>query len=160
MEPAMIARNRTHQQLLKIQRLPFGLYWFSIIVSFTAPFFRTISPRFIELEPGTATARMRKRWGVTNHIGTVHAIALANLCEFVGGTLMEVSIPANMRWIPKGMNIRYLAKAETDVTARCTIEDIEWHETEDVLLKVEVTDTEGKKVAEAEIPMYVSPRKA
>ena len=44
-------------------------------------------------------------------IGTVHAIALCNLAEFVGGLTCEVSIPRDMRWIPKGMDVRYLKKA-------------------------------------------------
>ena len=58
---------------------------------------------------------MRKRRAVQNHIGTVHAIAMCNLAEMAAGTLTEISIPASMRWLPKGMQVQYLRKAETDV---------------------------------------------
>ncbi|MEL7297506.1 MAG: hotdog fold domain-containing protein [Pseudomonadota bacterium] len=154
----MAIRNKTHGIVAKLQGWPAGLNIFSRLVCWQAPYFATVRPRFTALKPGYAQATVRKRRRVTNHLGTVHAIAMANLCEFVGGTLMEVSIAPNMRWIPKGMDIRYLRKAETDVTATCEIADYDWEETQDVVLSVKVTDTSGETVATAEIPMYVSPK--
>ena len=151
-------RNKTHKLLLQFERLPAGLALFSWAVCFTAPYFGSIRPRFLELKPGKARARIRKRRRVHNHLKTVHAIAMANLCEFVGGTLMEVSISPEMRWIPKGMTIRYLAKAQTDLIASCEIEKYDWSETQEVILPIKVHDCSGTLVAEAEIPMYVSPK--
>ena len=69
---------------------------------------------------------------------------------------MEISISSDMRWIPKGMNIRYLAKAHTDVTACCELDNYDWSEPQDVTLIVKVHDSAGLLVAEAEISMYVS----
>ena len=157
-EPIMTARNPSHALLQKLERLPGGLYLFSRAVCLKAPYFSSIRPRFTALRPGYGEATVKKRRRVTNHLGTVHAIAMANLCEFIGGTLMEVSIPSDMRWIPKGMTIRYLAKAPSDVTARCTIDDYDWRETQDVELELAVHDSAGTLVAEATIPMYVSPK--
>lgn len=128
------------------------------MVAFKAPYFSSISPVFLALEPGYARAKVRNRRAVRNHLGTVHAIAMANLCEFVGGTLMEISISPDMRWIPKGMTIRYLGLAKSDVTAECRIEDCDWNVAQDVILHVAVSDESGTVVSEAEIPMYVSPR--
>jgi len=54
---------------------------------------------------------------VLNHIGTVHAIAMCNMAELAGGTMTEVTVPATHRWIPKGMTVEYLKKAETDLIA-------------------------------------------
>ncbi|MDX1568839.1 MAG: hotdog fold domain-containing protein [Xanthomonadales bacterium] len=155
----MSYRNSTARILQNFQKLPAGLWLFSRMVCLKAPYFRTIRPTFLDLRPGYGRARIRKRWGVTNHIGTVHAIALANLCEFLAGTLMEISIASGMRWIPKGMDIRYLAKATTDVTAVCELERYDWSETQDVPLIVRVYDDREEQVAEATIPMYVSPRR-
>jgi hypothetical protein len=42
--------------------------------------------------------------------------------------------------------------------AECKIENIDWRETQDVLLNVTVKDESGAIVSEAEIPMYVSPK--
>ncbi len=154
----MNTRNKTHGLLKKFESYPAGLWLFSKAICFKAPYFGSIKPVFNAIKPGYAQATIKKKRRVHNHISTVHAIAMANLCEFVGGTLMEVSISKDMRWIPKGMDIKYLAKAETDVTATCEIEDIEWQTTQDVELLVNVHDIHGQLVAHAKIPMYVSPK--
>lgn len=155
---------KNQQQALRIwNRLSgsaFGRWLFSRIVCLRAPYFATIRPVFEVLEPGHAVARMRKRRAVTNHIGTVHAIAMANLCELVAGTMTEVSVPASMRWIPRGMQIHYLDKAETGIRATASIADIREGEAQDVVVPVVVTDANGKNVVRADVTMYVSPRKA
>jgi acyl-coenzyme A thioesterase PaaI-like protein len=136
-----------------------GRWLFSRVVCFKAPYFGSIHPVIDRLEPGRAVAHMKKRRAVTNHIGTVHAIAMANLCELVAGTLTEVSIPDSMRWIPRGMNISYLAKAATGVTATGTFPKIPEGRAQDVVVPVDVVDEAGTVVVHADITMYVSPRK-
>ncbi len=150
--------NQTQKLLRTLSSKPGGLWLFSKLVCFKAPYFASIKPVFTELEAGSASARIRKRRRVTNHLGTVHAIAMANLCEFVAGTLMEVSISRQMRWIPKGMTIEYLAKAETGISAHCELENYDWQEKQDVVVEVIVTDDQGKVVSKASVPMYVSPK--
>jgi acyl-coenzyme A thioesterase PaaI-like protein len=137
----------------------FGRWLFSRLVCLKAPYFASIRPVFDVLEPGRAVAHFRKRRAVCNHIGTVHAIAMANLCELIAGTMTEVSIPPSMRWIPRGMQIDYLAKAETDVTAEATFPAIEEGRAQDVVVPVDITDQRGTRVVHADITMYVSPRK-
>lgn len=154
----MKPRNKTHAILQKFEKYPAGLWLFSKVICYKAPYFSSIKPVFNELRPGYAKATIKNKRRVQNHIKTVHAIAMANLCEFVGGTLMEISTPSHMRWIPKGMDIKYLTKAQTDITATCKIDNIEWQTKEDVQLSVEVQDTKGQLVAKAIIPMYVSPK--
>lgn len=136
-----------------------GRWLFSRLICFKAPYFRSIRPVFDHLEPGRAEAHFRKRRRVTNHIGTVHAIAMANLCELVAGTLTEVSIPRGMRWIPRNMNIDYLAKAETDVRAEATLPPVREGEAQDAVVSVDVFDRGGQRVVHADITMYVSPVK-
>ncbi|MDJ0709651.1 MAG: hotdog fold domain-containing protein [Woeseiaceae bacterium] len=144
----------------KLSGSAFGRWLFTRIVCFKAPYFGTISPIFDVLEPGRAVARIRKRRKVQNHIGTVHAIAMANLCELVAGTLTEVSIPADMRWIPRGMQINYVAKAETDIHAEASFPEIAGAEARDVVVPVRVMDGADNVVVTADITMYVSPRSA
>jgi acyl-coenzyme A thioesterase PaaI-like protein len=102
---------------------------------------------------------MKKRRAVENHIGTVHALAMGNLCELAAGMCTEVTIPAGMRWIPRGMTIEYLAKAGSDVTATARLEKTEWAQAENVAVPVSVHDVNGTEVVRAVISMYVSPRK-
>lgn len=142
----------------QFEKWPGGRQLFSRLLCLKAPYFRTISPRVEVLEPGRSVWHMRKRRGVQNHIGTVHALAMGNLCEMAAGTLMEASLPAHKRWIPKGMNIEYLAKAETDLSAEAILENAE-DALGDVPVEVTVRDREGKEVVKATINMYVSERK-
>lgn len=135
-----------------------GRWLFSRVVCFKAPYFGSIHPVIDQLEPGRAVARMKKRRSVTNHIGTIHAIAMANLCELVAGTLTEVSIPGSMRWIPRGMSISYLAKAASGVTATGTFPALSGGTAQDVVVPVDVIDEAGTVVVHADITMYVSPR--
>lgn len=143
----------------RFETLPLGKILFSRAVCFKAPYFSSISPRFEELRPGFARVSMRKRRSVTNHIGTVHAIAMCNLAEIAAGTLTEVSIPPSMRWLPKGMQVDYLRKAETDVEATATLPTVEEGAARDVPATVEVKDREGQVVCRAVITMWVTPRK-
>ena len=135
-----------------------GRWLFSRIVCLKAPYFRSIRPVFDVLESGRAVAHFRKRRAVTNHIGTVHAIAMANLCELVAGTVSEVTVPRSMRWIPRGMQIEYLARAGSDLTGEATMPPFREGEAQDVVVPVVVTDKEGQCVVRAEITMYLSPR--
>jgi acyl-coenzyme A thioesterase PaaI-like protein len=102
---------------------------------------------------------MRKRRAVTNHIGTVHAIAMCNLAELAAGTMTEITIPDSMRWLPKGMQVEYLKKAATDVEATATMPEVAEGAPREVPVTVEVRDSAGEVVCRAVITMWVSPRK-
>lgn len=144
---------------LRARGSAFGRWLFARAVSRRAPYFGTIKPRFLDLQPKLCRVSMRKRRAVENHIGTVHALAMGNLCELAAGMCTEVTIPIAMRWIPRGMTIEYLAKAETDVTATARLDKTEWAGAENVGVPVTVHDANGKEVVRAVISMYVSPRK-
>jgi len=143
----------------KLESKPFGKTLFSTAICWKAPYFGSIRPRFEEFAPGRTRVSMKKRRSVTNHIGTVHAIAMCNLAELAAGTMTEISIPATMRWLPKGMQVDYLKKAETDVEATATVGEIADGPARDVPVTVEVKDRAGNVVCRATITMWVSPRK-
>lgn len=144
----------------KLTGKPFGRRLFSRLICFKAPYFGSIKPRMTVLEPNRAEATIRHRRSVTNHLGTVHAIALCNLAEFTGGLMTDVSIPASMRWIPKGMNVEYLKKAIGTQRAVATPEFPPHVATEgyELPVNVVVTDPHGDTVFKARISMWVSSR--
>jgi uncharacterized protein (TIGR00369 family) len=143
----------------RLETKPFGKAIFSRVVCFKAPYFATIAPRFEELRPNFARVSMKKRRAVTNHIGTVHAIAMCNLAELAAGTLTEVSIPASMRWLPRGMQVEYLKKSSGGVQATATLPEVAEGAGRDVPATVEIRDDAGEMVCRAVITMWVSPRK-
>lgn len=141
---------------------PLGKWLFAKLVCWKAPYFASIAPRIEVLEPGRGVASIAHRRRVTNHLGTVHAIALCNLAEFIGGLTCDVSLPPSMRWIPKGMDVRYLKKAVGRMRATATPAFAPHDAAEGYELPFEVVieDPQGDAVLRAVIAMWVSPRKS
>ncbi|WP_085711570.1 MULTISPECIES: hotdog fold domain-containing protein [unclassified Pseudomonas] len=128
---------------------------FSQMACQVAPYFSSINPLVSELRAGSAMVQVPFRREITNHLGTVHAIAMCNAAELAAGMMTDVSIPAGARWIPKGMTVEYLAKAKSDVTAVANGEGLDWQTEGDKIVPVDIHDTEGKKVFTARITMNV-----
>src|SRR5476649_786043 len=124
---------------------------FSQLACQMAPYFSTISPEISELSPGHAVVNVPFRKEITNHLASVHAIALCNAAELAGGMMTDVSIPAGARWIPKGMSVEYLAKAKSDVHAVADGSAVDWSTTGDKIVLVDIRDEEGVQVFTARI---------
>lgn len=132
---------------------------FSLAFGLKAPYFLTIQPTLIELRPNHAAVRIRKWWGVQNHIGTVHVIAVANGLEMAMGALAEATIPAHLRWIPKGMQLEYLALADSTITATADTDPADWTGPGEVAVRVEAIRGDGTVVVRGVIRLHVSERR-
>lgn len=145
----------------RLVSLPGGRWLYGRLICFKAPYFATIAPRFLQLEPGRCEVAIRDRRRVHNHIGTVHAIALCNAAELTAGMMTDVTIPPAMRWIPKGMTVEYLAKAKGTLIAQATPESpaVEAAHGYALPVTVNVRNQAGEDVFRARIDMWVSPRK-
>ena len=147
----------------KASALPLGDRVFSIAFSQKAPYFATIRPRFTVVEPNRAELVIRKRRGVHNHIGTVHAIALCNGLEAAMGALAESTVPRDRRWIPKGMEVAYTAKATTDITCIAETDPEQWTadpgDGNDQLVRVRGVRTDGTVVVEGEIRLWITEKR-
>lgn len=144
-----------------LSRVPVvGTRLFSLGVSVTAPYFLSIQPHVVALEPGRAEVRMAKWWPVQNHLGTVHAIAMCNLAEVAMGVMAEATVPPTHRWIPVGMTTRYLAKGETGLHAVARLDPLPafGDEPVDVEVPVSVMDAAGTEVCDARITIRIAPR--
>ena len=138
-----------------------GRWLVSRLICFRAPYFASIAPTIDALEPGRCVVRIRDRRRVHNHIGTVHAIALCNMAELAGGLATDATIPDSMRWIPKGMTVRYLKKAKGTMIATARVPAIAAAaDGSEMHVSVEVRDAVDEVVFDADITMWVSPRKA
>jgi acyl-coenzyme A thioesterase PaaI-like protein len=143
----------------KTSALPMGDRVFSFAFSRKAPYFATIRPRFTVIEPNHAELVIPKRRAVHNHIGTVHAIALCNGLEAAMGALAEATIPPGKRWIPKGMEVAYTAKAESDITCIAETDPGQWTSDDpDLPVRVRGVRTDGTVVVEGVIRLWVTDR--
>ena len=147
----------------KTSALPLGNRIFSVAFSQKAPYFATIRPRFTVIEPNHAELVIRKRRGVHNHIGTVHAIALCNGLEAAMGALAESTIPRDRRWIPKGMEVAYTAKADSDITCVAETDAEQWTadlgDGYDLPVRVRGVRTDGTVVVEGEIRLWITEKR-
>ena len=142
-------------------RLPAGKIVFSRLFSLKAPYFGTVHPRFVELRPNYAELRIKKRRSVLNHIGTVHVIAICNGLEAAMGSLAEVTIPADKRWIPKGMDVSYTAKATSDITCIAETDPDAWTGDDPELpVRVRGVRDDGTVVVEGVIRLWVTEKPA
>ena len=136
-----------------------GRWLFSRLVCWRAPYFSSIRPIVEALTPGRCVVKLRDRRRVHNHIGTVHAIALCNAAELAGGLATDVTLPPALRWIPKGMSVRYLKKAQGTLHATATVAPIDaTRGAHEIHALVEVRNTDDAVVFDADITMWVSPR--
>ncbi|MBI3481300.1 MAG: DUF4442 domain-containing protein [Nitrosomonadales bacterium] len=143
----------------RLSHWPGGKWAFAKLVCWKAPYFASIKPKFVALRPGYCEVYIRKRRAVLNHIGTVHAIAMCNMAELVAGSMTDVTIPATHRWIPKGMTVAYLKKAETDLRAIAELEPVPaFASSGELPVTVKVLDSLGQTVVHAVITMWVAPK--
>jgi len=137
-----------------------GARVFSFAFGQKAPYFSSIRPRFTVIEPNHAELVIPDRRRVHNHIGTVHAIALCNGLEAAMGALAEATIPSDKRWIPKGMEVSYTAKATSDITCTAETDPEQWtSENPDLPVRVKGVRDDGTVVIEGVIKLWVTPKK-
>jgi len=143
----------------RITPWPGGHWLFTRAVCFKAPYFASISPRITVLEPGRCEGTLADRRKVRNHIGTVHAIALCNLAELTAELMVDASLPAGMRWIPRGMQVQYLAKARGTLHAIALPGQpiVTAAQGYALPVRVSIRDHAGNKVFQAGIDMWLSP---
>jgi acyl-coenzyme A thioesterase PaaI-like protein len=146
----------------KLAAVPGGKRAFATAMCLRVPYFRTVLPTVRELRPGYSEVTAPKWWGVHNHIGTFHAIAACNLAEVALGMLAEATLPDTHRWLPKGMTVEYVAKAETSLRAVAELPEIPEFGDDGFELPVPVTisDTRGKPVVTGTITIWVTRKNA
>lgn len=121
------------------------------------PYFSTIHPLIRDVRPGFCETEMKDRHSIRNHLSTIHAGALCNLCELTGGLAVEVSVPPELKWIPREMTVQYIKKAKGTLTGICTF-DPGILVPGDVAVPLEIKDTSGDVVLAATITFYLSRR--
>lgn len=143
----------------QITALPQGKRLFSIFYGQMAPYFSSIHLQVEEMKPHYARIKLPKRRSVQNHIGTVHAIAACNGLEAAMGLLAEATCPPDHRWLPKGMDVQYLAKSAGDLYCTAETTEADWAAAPDVKVKVQAALKDGTVTVAGTIHLWVTPKK-
>ena len=81
----------------RLSPLPGGRWLFTLLVRWMIPYTGSTWPRVEQLEPGHARISIRQRRRLEQHLGSIHAIALANVAEFASGAAMSTALPPGHR---------------------------------------------------------------
>jgi acyl-coenzyme A thioesterase PaaI-like protein len=144
----------------RLAERPGGSRLFSAVAMMRVPYFASIAPHVVRMEPGYAEVTVPKWFFVHNHLSTVHAIASCNAAEMAMGMLMEATVPTTHRWIPKGMNVHYLEKATTSLRAQARLQPPDFASITDgaeMVVPVSIVDKNGIEVVHADITCWVTP---
>lgn len=159
----MVATTGTYRIWQRLSRYPGGRVAFSAAAAVRVPFFATLLPHIVRMEPGYAEVSIRK-WLLTyNHLRTVHAIAMCNAAELAMGMLMEATVPATHRWIPKAMDVQYRHKATTALRVCARIDPPDFAaitQGAEVVIPISAYDRFGTEVFHAEITTWVTPSRS
>ena len=122
----------------------------SSIFGFAVRFAGTGGVRFERLDEIRAILHLRNRRKVRNHIGGIHAAAMALLAESATGAVFGLNLPAGKLPLLKGMHIDYLRRANGDLRAEASLEPaqrelMQNEERGDVTVAVRVTDANGEE---------------
>lgn len=156
----MAAPTTTYRMWKRLAERPGGTRLFSAAAMVRVPYFASIAPHVVRMEPGFAEVTVPKWFFVYNHLRTVHAIASCNAAEVAMGMLMEATVPSSHRWIPKAMNVQYLEKATTSLRAQARLDPPEFPSITDgieLVVPVSVIDRAGIEVVHADITTWVTP---
>ncbi len=136
------------QQWRSATTWPAGRTLFNRVLGMVVPYAGTIRPEVISIESGRASVELDDKRRVRNHVGSVHAAALANLGELTANLAMVSLEPEGGRSIITGMDIRYLKKARGRLTATSEVADVDFSVDNEVTGLVSIRNSDGEVVCE------------
>ncbi|MBC8212337.1 MAG: DUF4442 domain-containing protein [Gammaproteobacteria bacterium] len=148
------------QRWQRLSALPFGRWLFSRMVGFFAPYSGSIGANVVSLQLGHGVVTLQERRKVSNHLHSVHAIALVNLAEMVTGLTLLNSLPDETRAILSAIQMFYHKKARGLLTASChCVIPLDNHE-QILEISADIKDEHGDVVATAVASWLIGPEKS
>ncbi len=99
-----------------------GKWLFKKIIANKIPYTGSIKADVQTLEPGRCEVLLKFRKSNTNHLNSVHALALSNLGEFTSGLAMMTGLPPTIRGIVTNINTEFTKKARGDLLAKAEVQ--------------------------------------
>ncbi len=146
----MEAQNKLSRLVQSVEKAPaFCRSWLlSQIFGRTIKFAGTAGVQVVALDFQQSVLKLANKKRVQNHIGGVHAAAIALLGESASGFLVGMHVPDDRIPLLKSMNLQYVKRATGDLSATARLSDSEIlairnTEKGEVTIKVELLDSIG-----------------
>src|SRR5690349_16517106 len=118
---ALALENPLVRRFEKFRRWPAGSYLVDAAVAAFAPFNAAAFVHVESLAPGAARTSMRDRFFRRNHLGSIHAMALATLGEITANMAILSALPEGASMIVTSYAIEFVKKARGTVHAACDV---------------------------------------
>ena len=142
----------------KLENKPAGKWLFNRIIAWKIPYSGSIKAQVVELSPGRCKSQLKFRKANTNHLNSVHALALSNLGELTSGLAMLCGLPSNIRGIVTQINTEYVKKARGHLTAvaNVTLPEVTEAKTE-YWIQADIYDQQQDIVTTVKVRWLLSP---
>lgn len=162
----MIKNNRLARLVNKIEGFPSFLKGpaLNFALRRTVKLVGTAKVEVLQLTKTESEFRLKNRKKVQNHIGTIHAAAMALIAETATGMLVGMNVPDDKIPVIKTLNVNFLKRAKGDLVAKAyltesQVNDILSLEKGEVEVAVSVTDEEGKEPIECQMVWAWTPKR-
>ncbi|MFO1250148.1 MAG: DUF4442 domain-containing protein [Inhella sp.] len=162
----MTSPNRLQRALAKLDGLPGPLRRAgrNLVLRRAVPLTGTAGLDFQALTVEQAVVHIANRRRVQNHIGGVHAAAMALVAESATGMVVGMNVRDDCLPLCKTMKVKFKRRAQGALTATASLEPEQrqlMHETDkgEVIVAVQVTDEAGEQPIECEFVWAWVPKK-
>lgn len=162
----MSKKNQLSRVVGFINKFPVGMrsWLLSKVIGRVVRFAGTAGTRVEKLTPNECIIVMRNKKKVQNHIGSVHAAAMALMAESATGFITGLTVPDSRILVVRNMDLEYIRRATGDMKAVASFSDeqvdyIKNTEKGDIEVPVVVTDSTGTETVKARMVWAWTPKK-
>lgn len=162
----MSKKNNLSRLVDTVNKLPQGMrvWLLSTIIGRIVRFAGTAGTRVEKLTPNECVIVMRNKKKVQNHIGSVHAAAMALMAESATGFITGLSVPDSRILVVRNLELEYKRRASGDMKAVASFSDeqvafIKNTEKGDIEVPIKITDSTGQETAIARMVWAWTPKK-
>ena len=152
------APNKLSRLIARVAKLPTPIRTrvLSALIGRTVKFAGTANLEILEMTRGRVRVRLANKRPVQNHIGGIHAAAMALMAESATGFVAGMAVPDTGVPVIKSMQVQYLKRTQGAMEAVATLSEeelarIESTEKGEVVVPVTVTDESGREPISCEM---------
>ncbi|MEN9463875.1 MAG: hypothetical protein RL217_56 [Pseudomonadota bacterium] len=158
--------NRLSRLVSSLNKLPTGLrtWALSTVIGRIVRFAGTAGCRVEKLSANECVIVLRNKKKVQNHIGSVHAAAMALMAESATGFITGLSVPDSRILVIRNLELEYIRRATGDMKAVASFSNeqvafIQNTEKGEIQVPVVITDSTGAETVKARMVWAWTPKK-